>query len=160
MTDRTLDQIDIEILTALQNEARISNKELAAHIGLAPSSCLERVRRLEEEGRILGYHARVDESALGVGIQALVLVGLERHSRELVDAFRAHLQTLPQVVATYHLAGRHDFLLHVVARDPDHLRDLALDAFTTRPEVGHIETLLIYEHRRRGALPSYVAVDQ
>lgn len=155
-----MDQIDNEILAHLQNSARISNKELAALIGLAPSSCLERVRRLEAEGRILGYHARVDEAALGIGIQALVLVGLERHSRELVDAFRAHLQSLPEVVATYHLAGRHDFLLHVVARDPDHLKDIALDAFTTRPEVGHIETLLIYEHRRRGALPSYADIDQ
>ena len=77
------DRIDDAILRALQNNARISNKELAAEVGLAPSSCLERVRRLTDRGVVKGYQAKVDPVALGVGLQAFVAVQLAKHSVEV-----------------------------------------------------------------------------
>jgi len=153
------DRIDDSILQALQNNARISNKELAAAVGLAPSSCLERVRRLQARGVITGYRASVDASALGIGLQAFVSVQLTTHSRDLVDAFRAHLLDLPEVLSLYHMGGEYDYLVHVAVRDANHLRDLALDAFTTRAEVSRIQTALVYEHVQPGVWPNYALSD-
>ena len=123
---------DFVILAALQNNARLSNKELAARVGLAPSSCLERVRRLREEGVLTGYRAIVEPRALGIAMQALVFVTLARHARQQVKSFRQHALSLPETIAVYHVAGQHDFLVHVGVRDANHLRDLAMDAFTSR----------------------------
>lgn len=147
---RSLDRIDREILAALSNNARLSNKEVAARVGLAPSSALERFRRLTREGWLRGFHADVDPRAFGLGLEAMISVRLKQHSRDQFEAFRMYVQTLPEVVAAYHMAGGNDFLVHVRARDADHLRDFAIDAFTTRPEVGHLETALVFEHLRGG----------
>ena len=147
----TLDRIDREILAALANNARLSNKELAATIRLAPSSALERFRRLVREGWLRGFHADVDPRAFGLTLEAMIAVRLKQHARDQYEAFRAYVQTLPEVVAAYHMAGANDFLVHVRVRDADHLRDFAIDAFTTRPEVGHLETALVFEHLRGGA---------
>jgi DNA-binding Lrp family transcriptional regulator len=144
--DNDLDPQDIAILATLKKNARISNKDLAATVGLAPSTCLERVRRLSDIGAIHGYHADVDLALLGFGLQAMIAVRLQRHSRELVTAFREYVLGLTEVRAIYHVAGADDYLVHVAVRDADHLRDLAMDAFTTRREVAHIETRLIFEH--------------
>ncbi len=149
-----LDRIDREILVALSNNARLSNKELAAKVGLAPSSALERFRRLVREKWLRGFHADVDPRAFGLGLEAMISVRLKQHSRDQFEAFRLYAQTLPEVVAAYHMAGGNDFLVHVRARDADHLRDFAIDAFTTRPEVGHLETALVFEHLR-GAAPTW-----
>lgn len=143
-----LDRIDREILVALSNNARLSNKELAARVGLAPSSALERFRRLTREGWLRGFHADVDPRAFGLGLEAIIAVRLKQHSRDQFETFRLYVQTLPEVVAAYHMAGEDDFLVHVRVRDADHLRDFAIDAFTTRPEVGHLETALVFEHLR------------
>jgi DNA-binding Lrp family transcriptional regulator len=150
---KPLDRIDFEILRVLQNNARLSNKELAARIGLAPSSCLLRVRRLTGEGILRGFRAQVDPKALGIGMEALVFVRLDRHSRQKVQSFRRHVLGLKETLGVFHVAGRHDFVVHVAVRDADHLRDLALDGFTTRPEVAHMETHLIFEHAHRAELP-------
>jgi DNA-binding Lrp family transcriptional regulator len=141
-----LDQADIAILATLKTNARISNKDLANAVGLAPSTCLERVRRLVETGAIHGFHADVDLGMLGFGLEAMIGVRLQRHSRKIVTSFREYVLGLTEVRAVYHVAGADDFLVHVAVRDADHLRDLAMDAFTTRNEVAHIETRLIFEH--------------
>lgn len=156
--DMTLDRIDLEILRALQNDARLSNKELSGIVGLAPSSCLERVRRLRAEKILLGSHARINPSAVGVGLQAMIAVQLGRHSRDIVERFHHHVAHLEPVVAVYHIAGRFDFLVHVAVKDANHLRDLALDSFTTRPEVEHLETSLIFQFEPQVGIPDYLSV--
>ena len=148
-----LNRIDFAILAALQNDARLSNKELAARVGLAPSSCLERVRRLRGERVLTGFRAQVDPRALGIAMQALVFVRLARHARKQVVSFRQHALSLPETIGLYHVAGQHDFIVHVGVRDANHLRDVAMDAFTSRREVARIETHLIFEHAPRPALP-------
>ena len=122
---------------------------------LSPSACWERVRTLRETGALRGEHADVDPGAFAIGVQALVAIRLRQHSREFVNDFRAHALKLPEVIALYHVAGKLDFLVHVCARDPDHLKDFALDAFTTRREVASIETSLIFEFVRNPELPDY-----
>jgi DNA-binding Lrp family transcriptional regulator len=154
-----IDRIDCEILHELRNNARLSNKELADRIGLAASSTLVRVRSLQSAGLLLGYHADVEPKCLGVGLQAMISVRLRRHSEEDVVAFRSHALALPEVVRLYHVAGALDFLIHVWVRDPEHLRDLAMTSFTSRPEVGHIETGLIFEHAQSIDLPNYLTFD-
>ena len=151
-----LDRIDFRILTELQNNAQLSNKELAAIIDLAPSTCLERVRKLKSSGIVQGSHAKVNPAALGIGLQALINIRLTRHSREIVEAFQEHVFLLQEVVMLYHLAGSTDFLVHVAVKDDKHLRNLLLDFFTTRPEVHHTETSLIFEYRSRSVLPNYL----
>ncbi len=152
-----LDRIDLDLLRLLRKNARLSNKELAERSGIAPSTALERVRRLQQAGTLLGFHAEVAPAAVGIGLQAMVTVRLRRHSRALVDSFHTHLLGLHEVMAFYHLAGADDFLVHVGVRDSDHLREFALSAFTERDEVAHIETHLIFEFRRNPGLPVYSA---
>jgi DNA-binding Lrp family transcriptional regulator len=141
-----LDRIDHGILHALQADARATVKELAATVGLSTSATHERVRRLVETGVITGFHATLDPVAIGIGLQALIQVQLRQHSRETVDRFRAHALSLPETLTVTHLTGIVDFLVHVGVRDSEHLRDLALDAFTTREEVSRLETAIVYEH--------------
>lgn len=154
-----LDRIDFVILRELRKNARLPNKALAARLGVAPSTALERVRRLRELGAIQGYHAEIRPAALGIGLQALISVRLARHSRHELAAFNEHLGTLREVLAFYHVAGADDFLVHVAVRDSDHLRDFALDAFTTRQEVARIETSLIFNFKRNVEVPVFAAID-
>ena len=95
-----LDEIDHKILETLQNDARLSNKELAASVGLAPSSCLERVRRLKNNGVLKGFHARVNPKNLNIGLEAMISVQLQRHSRDMVESFHQHLMTALRIVHT------------------------------------------------------------
>ncbi|NTX04617.1 MULTISPECIES: Lrp/AsnC family transcriptional regulator [Myxococcus] len=145
-----LDRIDRTILEALQNNARLSNKALAAQVGLAPSSCLARVKRLETEGIIQGYRAELNVRSMGLGLQALIAVQLRQHVGEAFGNIGDHLRSLPETVAVYCLGGTTDFLVHVVCRDTEHLRVLTNQSFTNRPEVSRIETSLVFSFTRLG----------
>ena len=151
-----LDRIDFAILMILQKNARVANNRLAETVGVAPSTCLERVRRLTRLGVLRGHHADVEPSAFGIGLEAMIAVRLRQHSRDVVDSFRNHVAELPEVRSVFHVTGGDDFLVHVAVRDSDHLRDLALDSFTTRPEVDHIQTRLIFEFTPTWRLPVLV----
>jgi len=157
-----LDRIDFEIVRQLRNNARLSNKELAATVGLAPSSCLVRVRGLQRDGVLKGFHAEVNPVSLGVGLQAMISIRLQRHSKSVVESFRTDMLALPEVRQLYHIAGANDFLVQVWVRDPEHLRDLIMTSFTAREEIAHIETGLIFEHTHSPDLPSFLefAVDE
>ncbi len=152
-----LDRTDFDLLGLLQKNARLSNKELAAAVGLAPSSCLVRVQRLQKAGVLRGFHAFVEPAALGIGLQALIGVQLSQHSRAKLKAFVAHLLARPEVVALYHVTGAFDFQVHVAVKDPGHLRDLALDAFTSRPEVQNIQTAMLFDTVWKDQWPDYGA---
>lgn len=152
---KPLDRTDRDILIHLQKKARLTNKELAAQVDLAPSTTLGRVRRLEETGVVRGYHAEVDPRAAGIGLQALVAVRIRQHSREMVESFQRHALSLTEVTQVFHLTGESDFLVHVAVRDADHLRELTLTAFTERPEVARIETALVFSHHRTPTIPLY-----
>ena len=150
-----MDRIDFDILNALQNNARLSNKELSAEIGLAPSSCLERVRALTRSGTLEGFHAEVSKSALAIGQEALVAIRMGRHSRDAFRRLWLHLQSLPEVMSILHVTGVNDLQVHVAVRDTEHLRTLIHDEFATRPEVDHCETAVIYQRHRKHQWPCY-----
>lgn len=144
----SIDRIDRAILRALQKDARISNKDLAAKVGLAPSSCLTRVRKLESEGVITGYSTDLAPAPLGLGLQALISVQLRLHVGKDFGNLGDHLRSLPEAVAVYCLGGTTDFLVHVMCRDTEHLRVLTIKSFTSRPEVSRIETSLVFSFAR------------
>jgi DNA-binding Lrp family transcriptional regulator len=148
-----LDRTDREIVRILMKDARRTNRDVAAEIGIAPSTLSERLQRLQRNGVFRGYHADVEPSALGIGLQAMIAIRLRRHAESEVDAFRAHAEAMSEVVELFHVTGANDFYVHVVVRDADHLRNLAVSGFTTLPEVAHIETALVFEHRSKPALP-------
>jgi DNA-binding Lrp family transcriptional regulator len=148
-----VDRIDRSILSLLAKDARITNKDLAARVGLSQSACLERVRRLEDRGVIRGAHADIDPVAFGIGVQALVSVQLKRHTRSAVARFEKSALDLPQVVALYHVTGRTDYLAHAVAQDMEHLRDFTLDAITSLPEVSRVETSLLFRGTSKACWP-------
>lgn len=157
MTSRpSLDDIDAAIIEALQHNARITNKALATEVGLSPSACLQRVRRLEDVGVFTGYHARVDPPAVGAGLEALVQVRLQRHTRTTIERFREHCLALSEVTSFAHLSGRSDFVLQVAVRDTQHLRDFLMDAFTSRGEVAHLETAVVLDRIEHAPHPVYV----
>jgi DNA-binding Lrp family transcriptional regulator len=149
----SLDRTDFGILRLLQNNASLSNKEIAASVGLAPSSAHERLKRLHDDGVLRGAHADVDPKAMGVGLEALLLIGLAKHERGDVDRFMNEVVDIPEVRSAFLITGRWDFVVHVVARDTQHLKDLALDSFTNRPGVTRIETSIVFEARVRHELP-------
>lgn len=115
--DDAIDRIDRHILRILQVEGRITNQALAPRVGLSPSACLARVRRLERIGAIQGYHARLDPFRLGIGLVLFVEVTLEGHRRDEAARFEAGIARFPQVVEASYVSGDFDYLLKVVVAD-------------------------------------------
>jgi Lrp/AsnC family leucine-responsive transcriptional regulator len=113
----TVDDVDRSILAVLDKEGRISNAELAERVGLSPSPCLRRVRRLERTGVIRGYRAVIDPAAIGRSLRVLVGVRLVRHARSDVVAFERTVIELPDVRCAYHVTGDYDYILQVEVAD-------------------------------------------
>ena len=147
-----LDPVDWALLRVLQDDARTSNRDLAAAVHVSPSTSSERVRALREDGVIRGYHAEVDFGALGRHVQALTAVTIRPPSRQNVEAFRNWVNTLPELVGVFVVSGSADFLLHVAVPDTDALYAFVIDRLTERPEVADVNTSVVYEHIRRTAL--------
>ncbi|QKV91219.1 Lrp/AsnC family transcriptional regulator [Streptomyces sp. NA02950] len=147
-----LDPVDLQILRLLQNDARTTYRDLAAQVGVAPSTCLDRVARLRRSGVILGHELRLDPAKLGRGLQALLSVQLRPHRRELVGPFVERIRTLPESRALFHLAGPDDYLVHVAVADTADLQRLVLDEFTSRREVARVETRLIFQQWECGPM--------
>ena len=143
-----LDDTDLAILEALADDARIPNNRLAERLGIAPSTCLQRVRALRRNGVLRGFHAEVDLAALGRPLQAMVAVRLAVHNREQIETFTTQVRRLPGVLSVFHLAGATDYLVWLAAADAQDLREFVVDHLATNPAVAHAETSLIYEHRR------------
>ncbi|MEV0122376.1 Lrp/AsnC family transcriptional regulator [Streptomyces sp. NPDC050703] len=147
-----LDPVDLHILRALQNDARTTYRDLAAQVGVAPSTCLDRVTRLRRSGVILGQQLRLDPAKLGRGLQALLSVQVRPHRRDLVVPFVERIRELPESLSLFHLTGPEDFLVHVAVAGPADLQRLVLDEFTARREVARVETRLIFQQWQCGPL--------
>ncbi len=143
-----LDRIDRKLVDLLQNDARMTNKALADRVGLAPSTCLARVARLVETGVIRGFHADVAPDAVGFPLQAIVFVQFQTHDAARVERFNRELRQRAEVLQLFYLAGAQDLVVHVVAADVDHLREVVAKGIASHPEVRHVETNVVFEHRR------------
>jgi DNA-binding Lrp family transcriptional regulator len=147
-----VDGVDLRILSALVEDARLPNNALAARVGVAPSTCLARVRALRDRGVVRGYHADVDPAAFGRPIQAMIAVRLQSNARSHIPAFMTKIAQLPEVLNVYFLGGANDFLVHIAATGTENLRDFVVVNLSGNPDVALTETNLIFEHvRGRGA---------
>lgn len=144
-----LDATDSKLLALLQNDARRTNRDLAAALGVAPSTCLERVRSLRRRGMIVGYHAQVDLAAVGRPLQAMIAARVRPPNRAVIAGFRAYVEQLSEVLSVFVVSGSDDFLIHVAVRDTDQLQALVLDKLTRRKELADVRTSLVYEHLRK-----------
>ncbi|TQE27003.1 Lrp/AsnC family transcriptional regulator [Streptomyces ipomoeae] len=140
-----MDGIDSAILGHLQRDARLTNRELARLVGLAPSTCLERVRGLRARGVITGYHAAVQPRLLGRALQALVFARLRPLSRDVISGFEAYLAGLPEVISVFVVSGDDDFIIHVAVPDIERLHAFLMDRVSARREVVTFRSSVIYQ---------------
>ncbi|QEN14985.1 Lrp/AsnC family transcriptional regulator [Mycolicibacterium sp. ELW1] len=147
-----LDDVDRRILATLHADARISNSALADAVGIAPSTCHGRVRRLQDIGVIRGFYTDIDPAAIGLSLQAMISVSLQSNARGKILSFIEHIRRKPQVMDVYFLAGADDFIIHVAARDTDDLRSFVVENLNSDADVAGTQTSLIFEHLR-GAAP-------
>lgn len=151
-----MDELDSAIIRHLQLDARQTNRELARRLGVAPSTCLERVRSLRSRGVIEGYHAEISLGSLNRKVQALVSARVRPLSRQVIDGFQGALAELPEVLSVFVVAGDDDFLIHVAVQDLEHLHAFLIDRLSQRREVVSFRSSVIYQSVRNpvvGALP-------
>jgi len=139
-----LDNIDRHTLKALQKDGRKKNYELAKETGLAPSTMLDRVKKLEDKGIIKGYRAVMDPEKLGLKAQGFACISLDRHRVKDIEILENEIKKIPNVRACYHITGRFDYLLHIVALELGDLGDLIKEKLATIPGMGKIETFIVY----------------
>lgn len=149
-----LDRYDIAILRELQQEARLSNTELAQRIGLSAAPTWRRVRWLEKEGYISGYRAEIDRRRIGLGVLAFVRLDAERSGGEAMRALEARIQALPEVTACHYISGAGTFELQVMATDLDAYARFSVETLLNLPNVKDIHTSFsLGEVKAGGALP-------
>lgn len=140
-----LDEVDERILWTLAADARIPNNRLAAAVGIAPSTCLTRVRALEDAGVIRGYRAEVDVARLGFAIEAMVSVRVHAAARHELRDFAKRLLRVPVVQDVSFLAGDKDFLVHIACTSTEQLRDFVADELSGDPSVATTQTNIVFE---------------
>lgn len=157
-----LDRTDRRILELIQAEGRISNLELADAVGLSPTPCARRVKRLEESGLIRGTVTLLDQGKLGLKLTAWIGISMDRHTPDRFDAFEAEVSSYPEVLECSVVTGQAaDYLLKVVVPDMQHYERFLLGRLTRIPGVTGVHSS--FELRRvmhRTALPlDYVSED-
>ena len=136
----TLDRYDIQILTELQADARLTNAELAQRVGLSAAPCWRRVRALEEAGFIKGYHAEIDRHKIGLGVLAFVRLDADRNTGERTREMEDAIRQIPEIVSCHYISGAGTFELQVVSRDLDTFSQFARKVLINLPNVKDIHT--------------------
>ncbi len=144
-----LDELDTAILHELQADARRTNRDIAAAVGVSPTTALDRTRGLRDRGVIRGASLDVDLAAIGRPVQAMIAVRIRPPSRRNIEGFRNWVAALPDTIGVFVTSGTEDFLIHVAVADNDSLYAFVIDRLTERPEVADVRTSVVYEHLRK-----------
>ena len=144
-----LDSTDLKILKKLQENGKITNLQLSEDIGLSPAPTLERVRKLETAKIITGYHATVDESALGIGIKAFIQLSLGRQAVNFINDFKERIDQIQEIVECYQVTGNCDFLLKIEVADIPAFEDLITNKLSTVEQIGNMQTLVILSQPKK-----------
>lgn len=147
-----LDDVDHALVRELQRNARVTNADLAAAVGIAQSTCISRVRSLVQRGIITGFSAEVDPKALGLDLQVLISVTLRAGARANLSSFMTEMRALPEVVQVFFLGGSEDFIVHLAVRDSTHVREFVLENLSNNPVVASTRTNMVFEHFHKGPL--------
>jgi DNA-binding Lrp family transcriptional regulator len=140
MPKMEIDETDLRLLKTVQEDARLSNVELAERIGLSPSPCLRRLRRLEDDGIIKGYMTLLDQKAVGLPVNVFISVTLKEQSEHALDDFEGRIRHLPQVMECYLMTGTADYLLRVVTADLAAYEHFLKEHLTRIPVIASIQS--------------------
>ena len=138
-----LDKIDLKILKILQENAKITNLQLSAEIGLSPAPTLERVKKLENSKLIKGYYTEVNEEALGVGIKAIIQITLTRQIENAIANFKKEINKIPEIMECYQVTGSADYILIVMLKDIRDFEMLISTRLSKMEEIGQMQTMMI-----------------
>lgn len=148
-----IDRTDFAILRLLMKNAWLSNKEIAAAVGLAPSSCHERIKSLRARGILKSAHAEVNLEAIGFALAAVLFVQLGKLEDHVVDEFLASTAAVPEVRGVFLVSGRFDLIVHVAVRDMEHLKEIISQHFNRHAVVMRVETSVVFNHETQHAMP-------
>ncbi|MBN9089805.1 MAG: Lrp/AsnC family transcriptional regulator [Reyranella sp.] len=151
MPKEPLDDFDTRIIAALQKDGRLTNVELAERIGLSPSPCLRRVKRLERDGYIGAYRAVLDRTRVGLGFTVFVGVRLEAHANDRAGAFEEAALGMHEVIACHMVSGTVDYLLEVVVPDLAHYQKFLVDRLLALPIVREVQSSIAINTLKAGA---------
>lgn len=142
----SLDKLDTAIVRALQSDARRSNRDVAAAVGVSPTTALDRTRALRERGVIRGASLDLDLAAIGRPVQAMIAVRVRPPTRANIEAFREWSVSLPETLDVFVTSGTEDFLILVGVPNNEALYAFVIDRLTERPELVDVRTSVVYEH--------------
>lgn len=142
-TVKQLDATDWRILRLLQEDAKYTNKEIAARLGMTTTPVYERIKRLEEDGYVRRYVALLDREHLGLHMLAFCNISLKEHSQSYLKKFESEVLSLEEVVACYHLAGIYDYLLKVIIRDMAAYQDFIVNKLAALDNIGKVQSSFV-----------------
>jgi len=140
-----LDALDVRILNILQENARITTLELAEQVGLSPTPCARRVKRLEDDGLIQRYVTLLDEKKAGLDLSVFISVRLRNQTAETIDKFDRSVRAMPEITECYLVSGAHDYLLHLRVADVGALRDFLRNRLVTIEGIAETESSIVLE---------------
>jgi DNA-binding Lrp family transcriptional regulator len=140
-----MDHIDDKILRTLERDGRLTNLQLADHIGLSPSATSRRVADLERSGVIAGYRAVIDRNKIGIGFLAYVTVGLSKHTKEAQLAFERAIARAPEVKECHNVTGVFEYILRVETADLTAYKTFHTDVLGVLPQVNSITSYIVME---------------
>jgi DNA-binding Lrp family transcriptional regulator len=152
-TKLDLDRTDFGILRLLMSDAALSNKQIAAEVGLAPSSCHERLKSLRRRGVLLGSHAEVDLKFLGLTVEALLFIQCSKLEARQVDTFMKDIGKLRQVRAVFLVSGHFDLVAHVAVSDMGQLKEVISEHFNRHACVTRVETAVVFNRVTQHEIP-------
>lgn len=138
-----LDRTDLKILRTLQENAKITNLQLSAEIGLSPAPTLERVKKLENAKLIRGYYTQLDAEALGIGISAIIQITLTRQIENAIANFKQEINKIPEIMECYQVTGNADYVLIVMMKDIRDFESLISQKLSKMEEIGQMQTMIV-----------------
>jgi Lrp/AsnC family transcriptional regulator, leucine-responsive regulatory protein len=142
-----MDQIDKQILKLLQDDAKLTTKEIAAKVGISTTPVYERIKRLEANG-VLEYKAVVNRSKMGYDFLVFCLITLNNHEIDTLTRFEKHIDDLDEVLENYHVAGSSDYILKVVARDIDHYQKFLVEKLSSTKDTSNIQSVIVLGEKK------------
>ena len=137
------DIYDIAILQEVQKNAKITVKELSEKINLSPTPTFERLKKLEREGYITGYHAKLDIKKLGLSLMVMCNVSLKNHQKDIIEKFQEEIIRFDEVKECYHIAGMYDYLLKIIVKDMDAYQQFVSKKLASLENIGNVQSSFV-----------------
>ncbi len=150
-----LDKFDLAILGVLQQDARASLQDISAKVGLSTTPCWTRIKKMENEGVILGYSVRIEPTAVGFTETVIVQVTLESHTDEILEAFGKALAEIPEVMEAFLISGDYDYYIRIAVRDTRDYERLLRERLYRIPGIRHSKSSFVLRRLKESAIPLY-----